>query len=78
MSVLLPTSIDEAISALVDPDVQVLAGGTDFMVEVNSGYRRPQTVLSLTRIPELRRWQRWDRNDNDVDWVRVGAAVTYT
>jgi CO/xanthine dehydrogenase FAD-binding subunit len=72
MSVLLPTSIDEAVSALADPEVQVLAGGTDFMVEVNAGHRRPQVVLSVARIPELRRWERMG------DWVRLGATVTYT
>jgi CO/xanthine dehydrogenase FAD-binding subunit len=72
MSVLLPTSIDEAVAARADPDVQVLAGGTDFMVEVNAGHRMPRAVLSLARIPELRRWERIG------DLVRLGATVTYT
>jgi CO/xanthine dehydrogenase FAD-binding subunit len=72
MTVLLPTSIDQAVSALADPDLEVLAGGTDFMVAVNSGRRRPQAVLSLGGIPELRRWERVG------DWVRMGATVTYT
>jgi CO/xanthine dehydrogenase FAD-binding subunit len=68
----LPTSIDEAVSALADPDVQVLAGGTDFLVEVNAGHRRPDAVVALGRIRELREWQRIDHE------VRLGAAVTYT
>ncbi len=75
MSVLFPTSIEEAVAALADPAVQVLAGGTDFMVEVNAGRRRPETVLSLRRIPELRTWQRLDA---DGPGIRLGAAVTYT
>ncbi len=92
MTVLTPTSIDEAVAALADPDVQVLAGGTDFMVEVNAGHRRPEKVLSLRRIPELRTWQRLARegagasngapagNGTDAGGtvVRLGATVTYT
>ena len=73
MTVLFPTSIDEAVATLADPAVQVLAGGTDFMVEVNGGRRRPEQVLSLRRIPELRTWQRRGPTE-----VRLGAAVTYT
>ena len=71
MTVLLPRSIAEAVSALADPDVQVLAGGTDFMVDVNSGRRRPQTVLILGGITELQGWEK------EGDAVRLGAAVTY-
>jgi len=76
MTVLFPTSIDEAVSALADPAVQVLAGGTDFMVEVNSGRRRPQAVLSLGRISALQEWSRHDDPAGPV--VRLGATVTYT
>jgi CO/xanthine dehydrogenase FAD-binding subunit len=72
MTMLLPTSVDEAISALVETQAQVLAGGTDFVVEVNAGHRRPDAVVSLGRIRELQEWQRHD------GWVRLGAAVTYT
>jgi CO/xanthine dehydrogenase FAD-binding subunit len=72
MTVLLPTTVDEAVAALVDRDVQLLAGGTDFMVEVNAGRRRPETVMYLGRIPELRTWE--ERPGE----VRLGATVTYT
>jgi CO/xanthine dehydrogenase FAD-binding subunit len=72
VTVWLPTSIDEAISALADSDVQVLAGGTDFLVEVNAGHRRPDAVVALGRIPELKEWQPIDGG------VRLGAGVTYT
>lgn len=72
MTVLLPTSVDEAISALADTEAQVLAGGTDFLVEVNAGHRRPDAVVGLGRIRELREWQQAD------GWVRLGASVTYT
>ncbi|MDQ6614258.1 MAG: FAD binding domain-containing protein [Actinomycetota bacterium] len=81
MTVVLPTSIDEAVSALADPDIQVLAGGTDFMVEVNAGLRRPEKVLSLRGIPELRTWQRigvGGAGGTGSRGVRLGASVTYT
>jgi CO/xanthine dehydrogenase FAD-binding subunit len=72
MTVLLPTSIDEAVAALADSQADVLAGGTDFLVEVNAGMRRPQAVVALGRIEALREWHRHD------GWIRLGAGVTYT
>ena len=72
MTVLLPTSIEEAVGALSDPGAQLLAGGTDFMVEVNAGHRRPQAIVALDRIDELKGWERV------ADTVRLGAGVTYT
>ena len=43
MTVLVPTSLDEALSALAaDEHALVLAGGTDAMVEVNAGHRKPR------------------------------------
>lgn len=74
MPVLVPTTLDAAVSMLADaPDCLVLAGGTDAMVEVNAGHRRPHTVLAVNRIAELRSWT----HDPDADTVRLGAAVTY-
>jgi len=49
-----------------------LAGGTDLMVELNFGARRPPALLDLTRISELRHW------DVDGNQVRLGAGVTYS
>jgi len=54
------------------PDADLLAGGTDFMVEVNAGRRRPLAVVSLHDVPELRGWRR-DGSD-----VVLGAGLTYT
>jgi CO/xanthine dehydrogenase FAD-binding subunit len=71
MSVLLPASIDEAIDALAEPEAQILAGGTDFMVEVNAGLRRPGAVVALSGLEELRGWE------STGDSVRLGARVTY-
>jgi CO/xanthine dehydrogenase FAD-binding subunit len=73
MTVITPTTIDGAVEALAEHrDAMLLAGGTDFMVEVNFGHRRPDTVVSLRRVDDLRAWSITD------DRVRIGAAVTYT
>lgn len=75
MPVLLPTSLDEATRMLAEhPEGLVLAGGTDLMVEINDGHRRPETVvIAVGRVPELRSW----RHDPTAGAVTIGAAVTY-
>jgi CO/xanthine dehydrogenase FAD-binding subunit len=71
--VVLPRSIDETIAALQEtPGATILAGGTDLMVAVNAGTHRPESVVSLARVGELRSWRR------DGDDLVVGACVTYT
>ena len=40
--------------------MHVLAGGTDFMVEMNFNQRRPEAILSLRNVDELREWHRKD------------------
>src|SRR5690349_14150752 len=63
---------DEALSWLRDePGAVVLAGGTDLMVELNFGRRRPERVVAIDRVEELRTLATGPR-------VRVGAGVTYT
>ena len=42
------------------------------MVELNFARKRPETLLDLTRVEELSRW------DADDGWLRIGAGVTYT
>lgn len=75
MTVLVPTSLDEALFALADlPDALVLAGGTDAMVEVNMGHRKPIDVVSVNRVAELRSWT----YDPIAGTVHIGAAVTYS
>jgi CO/xanthine dehydrogenase FAD-binding subunit len=49
-----------------------LAGGTDLMVAINFREARPDAILDLTAVPELREWAPDDGR------VRVGAGVTYT
>jgi len=75
MAVHLPTTVEEAVEHLaVTPSSTVLAGGTDLMVEVNDGHRRPSEVVVVNRIPELRSW----RFDPRTATVTIGSAVTYS
>ena len=75
MSALVPTDLDEALRAIgAHPDALVLAGGTDAMVEINAGHRRPRTIIALNRVAELRSWT----HDPADRTVRIGAGVTYT
>ena len=72
MTVVVPKSLGEALGLLAeDPQVHVLAGGTDFMVEVNYGHRQPRTVVSLRTVDELRGWRRED------DMLVLGAGLRY-
>jgi CO/xanthine dehydrogenase FAD-binding subunit len=61
-----PTTVEQALAALGAGAVP-LAGGTDFMVEVNFGHIRPTHVVGLRRVAEL---QEWDGN-------RIGSGVTW-
>ena len=57
------------------PDALILGGGTDLMVEINDGHRRPDdVVIAVGRIPDLRSW----RHDPAAGTLTIGAAVTYT
>jgi len=67
------TTLDEALAFIAeDPTTLILSGGTDLMVEVNFGVRRPTRVVKLHRIPELSGWR------IDGDQIVLGAGMTYT
>jgi CO/xanthine dehydrogenase FAD-binding subunit len=73
MEFLQPATWAEALEAkAAHPEALPLWGGTDVMVDMNFGRARPETILDLTRVDEL---TRWDRDDGA---IRVGAGVTYT
>jgi CO/xanthine dehydrogenase FAD-binding subunit len=62
------TDLATALDAKAErPDADLLAGGTDLMVDVNLAYHRPDAVISVRRCDELLEWE--DR--------RIGAAVTW-
>ena len=66
-----PAALDGALALLVErPEAQVVAGATDWGVEVNlRGSRAPLTV-AIDRLPELREFSFGS------DQVRIGAALT--
>ena len=56
MEALLPSTLDEALEvAAANPDVVPIAGGTDVMVELNMDPDRPETLMDVSRLDELRR-----------------------
>jgi len=73
MRFLQPQTLEEALELKTQaPEAVPLAGGTDLMVELNFDRRRPQTIMDLTRVAELRQWHR----DNG-EFV-IGPGMTYT
>jgi CO/xanthine dehydrogenase FAD-binding subunit len=73
MDFLRPVSWEEALAAkAAHPTALPLAGGTDVMVEINFDHRRPEQLLDLSRIDELRGW------DVGEGKVALGAAVPYS
>lgn len=72
MEFLRPATWQEALAAkAAHPDAVPLAGGTDLMVEINFDRRRPERLLDLSRVAELRDWGPEDGA------VRLGARVPY-
>ena len=73
VQILAPDTWEEALALKAEhPDALPIAGGTDVMVELNFDRVRPQAMLDLTRIPELREWGAENGR------LRVGAGVSYT
>lgn len=64
-----PRTLDEALeAAATHPEATILAGGTDLMVAANLEGLRPQAVIGVRRVEELKPW----------DGPFIGAGVTYT
>ena len=73
MEVLTPRTLDEALRLKAErPESRPIAGGTDLLVELNFDRARPETILNLAELEELKGWSR----ENGA--VRLGAALTYT
>jgi len=70
--VLVARRVDEALAAMGAEDrAEPIAGGTDLMVDINFGRKRPGRVVAIDRLEELRDLSNGAR-------VRIGAGVTYT
>jgi CO/xanthine dehydrogenase FAD-binding subunit len=73
VEILAPDTWEQALALkAAQPDAVPIAGGTDLMVALNFDRARPQAILDLTRVPELRDWEADDGR------LRVGAGVSYT
>ncbi len=69
MEIVRPTTLDDALAARdALPGADLLAGGTDLMVEVNFHHREPEHVIALRRVSEIAGWE----------GRRIGAGVTWT
>ncbi len=72
MDAFVPRSLEEALRLRAEhPEAIPVAGGTDLMVDVNSRRIRPQALLDLSCVDELKTWGRRD------GVVFVGAGITF-
>ena len=73
MTVAIPLTIREALDALSNtPDARLIQGGTDMMVEINFNHLKPNNMIALRRVQELRTWKK-----NIDGTVTIGAGVPY-
>ena len=72
MEVLTPRTLDEALELRAShPGAVPIEGGTDVMVELNFDRARPDVILNLNEVGELKGWSREDGA------LRLGAGLTY-
>jgi CO/xanthine dehydrogenase FAD-binding subunit len=73
MDVLTPRSLDEALEHKAEhPDALPIQGGTDVMVDLNFDRARPDVLLNLNEVAELRGWERENGR------LRLGASLSFT
>lgn len=72
MNVVSPRTLEDALRAMRDADdaTRVLAGGTDLLVELESGRSAPERVVDVWKVAELRYVRAEDGG------VRFGALTT--
>jgi CO/xanthine dehydrogenase FAD-binding subunit len=73
MDVLTPGTLDEALRLKAEhPEAWPIQGGTDVMVALNFDRGRPEAMLNLNEVPELRGFSR----ENGA--LRLGSGLTYS
>lgn len=71
---MIPRNVDELVEVFQNhPSAKLLAGGTDFMVEVNLHGRKPDTMISLRQVKELNEWSVRTSQSR----ITIGAGVPY-
>ncbi len=72
VEVLTARTLDEALRLKAErPEARPIAGGTDLLVELNFDRARPETILNLAEVAELKGWSRENGS------VRLAAGLTY-
>ena len=72
MDVLTPRTLGEALGLKAGrPDTVPIQGGTDLLVALNFDRARPEAILNLNEVAELKGWSR----ENGT--LRLGAGLTY-
>lgn len=68
-----PSSVVEALEILAryDGQAQLIAGGTDLIIELQEGKHSVECLVDVTRIPGL------DRIEQQDGWIVLGANVTF-
>jgi carbon-monoxide dehydrogenase medium subunit len=65
------SSLEEACRLMAElPGAQILAGGTDLLVDVDTGIRQAENLISIRDIPELRQIRKLG------DRIAIGAGCT--
>jgi CO/xanthine dehydrogenase FAD-binding subunit len=73
MDVHLPRTLDEALEIKARyPEALPIAGGTDVMVDLNFDRHRPESIVDVSALPELKDWRRQDGH------LFMGAGMTYS
>ncbi len=69
-----PSTLDQALALLSEhgPAARIVAGGTDLILEIERGLRRPDVLVDITRIPGLDRI--YLSQDNR---IHLGPLVTH-
>jgi CO/xanthine dehydrogenase FAD-binding subunit len=72
VNVVTPRSLEEALRLKAEEPAAVpIQGGTDVMVELNFDRRRPEVLLNLNEVSELRGWTRENGR------LRLASGLTY-
>ena len=73
MQVFRPSTLEEALRLKAEhPGARPLQGGTDVLVELTFGHSRPDALLDLSELVELRGFTEED------GVLRLGSGLTYT
>lgn len=69
----MPTSVEEALGTLAqyEGQAQIIAGGTDLIIELQEGKHSVACLVDVTRIPGLDRIEQKDK------WIILGPNVTF-